>query len=101
MDNKKTFLILILTILFITLIGITYNVNAWMPQPNSISIELKNINTKNYIIDLIEYNDGHIEFDYNCVDDVAEHPLKDGGSIDKNGYKVYYNQIAKYRRYNS
>ena len=39
--------------------------------------------------------------DGSCVDDVAEHPLKDGGSIDKNGYKVYYNQIAKYRRYNS
>lgn len=55
--NYKFFIICILIMFIIIFTGFNYNVSADMGPKPSITIKLKNMNTKNYLIDLLVYDE--------------------------------------------
>lgn len=55
--NYKVFITCILILFMIILTGLNYNVNADMGAKPSITINLENIDTKNYLIDLLVYDE--------------------------------------------
>lgn len=57
LKNYKFFIICILIMFIIIFTGFNYNVSADMGAKPSITIKLKNMNTKNYLIDLLVYDE--------------------------------------------
>lgn len=55
--NYKIFITCILILFMIIFTGLNYNVNADMGPKPSITINLENMNTKNYLIDLLVYDE--------------------------------------------
>lgn len=99
MNNKKCFKILIISIIFIILIGTPYIIVAGLITSPSIHITLKNINTNNYVIDLFEYDLKPSQDSYPFINTGWIRPIESGG-IYENGYTIYYDKIADERRNN-
>lgn len=100
MRNYKVLITCSLMLFIIISLGLNYNVNADMGAKPSITINLKNMTTSNYVIDLLEYAENIEEYypDSNFSSNGRSSEFIDENGIrDKNGIIVYFDKIAERR----
>lgn len=100
MRNYKVFLTCSLMLFIMISLGLNYNVNADMGAKPGITINLKNMPTSNYVIDLLEYAENIEEYypDSNFSSNGRSSEFIDENGIrDKNGIIVYFDKIAERR----
>ena len=97
---KNNRVVMLMFIFIVLIINIFPNVvNADMGEKPSITIKIKNLETNNYIIDLLTYAEktGDYYPDSNFSNYGRTINTDEPGEIDKNGITVHFDKIAKER----
>ena len=98
MNNKKIVMVVFSFIIFV--ISVFPNiVNADIGEKPSITIKINNLETNNYVIDLLTYAENIEDYypDSNFSNYGRTINKDEPGEIDKNGITVYFNKIASLR----